>query len=104
METKINREKEEIKNLLEEAYSGYSVYQTKADRVNEYHLIRLNGTYIDTKFVEVVDTYRAIEKESDCSGAKSFLLNVIEALLNGKKFSKIGAYSRLCDDLYWKEF
>lgn len=95
--------KEEIKKLLKENFKAEDVYQLETDYDDEYRVILSKNQEIE-KHIEVVSTMTAIENEADFGNAKEFLLNVIESLLNKEEPVQIGAYTKLADNLFWREF
>ena len=102
---KKNYTKEKIKKLLKGRFTKGEVFQTELDYNNEYNIsFWEDEKVVDLKKVEVVSTMTAIKNEADFGDGKEFLLNVIEALLNEEELVQIGAYSKLAEDLFWREF
>ena len=96
--------KEEIKELLKQAEN---VVQHKDDYDDEFHiLIKKGEDLFESETVEVVSAMTAIRNEDDFSDSldRQFLFDTIEALLNGEELLQIGAYDKLADDLFWREF
>lgn len=98
--------KEEIKNLLKENFKAVNVYQLDCDYDDEYRVqISEEQEIQDRKHIEVVSLLTAIKNEEDFSENKhEFLSNIIEALVNEEEIVSIGDYSKLADNLFWREF
>lgn len=99
--------KEEIKELLKQHYKAENVVQHKDDYDDEFHiLIKKGEDLFESEKVEVVSAMTAIRNEDDFSDSldRQFLFDTIEALLNGEELLQIGAYDKLADDLFWREF
>lgn len=99
--------KEEIKELLKKHYNAESVIQSEDDYEDEFHILlrESNKNGFSSLTVEVVSTMTAITNEEDFSENKNqFLKDVIEALLNEEELVQIGAYNKLADDLFWREY
>ena len=96
--------KEEIKELLKKHYKAESVIQSEDDYEDEFHVLVNDDNFKDIH-CEVVSTMTAITNQEDFETDKNqFLRNVIEALLNKEELLQIGAYSKLAEDLFWREF
>lgn len=99
--------KEEIRKIVASKFktSAMNVYQLDVDYDDEYRIKSDDNQEIaDRKHIEVVNTITAIKNEADFSGEKQFLLDTIEALLNEEELVQIGAYNKLADDLFYREF
>lgn len=98
--------KDEIKELLKEEFNAVDVYQLDCDYDDEYRVqISEEQEIQDRKHIEVVSAMTAITNEEDFESDKNqFLKDVIEALLNEEELVQIGAYSKLADNLFWREF
>lgn len=98
--------KDEIKELLKEKFNAVNVYQLDCDYDDEYRVqISEEQEIQDRKHIEVVPTFTAILNEEDFQNDKNqFLKNVVEALLNQEELVQIGAYSKLAENLFWREF
>lgn len=97
--------KDEIKELLEKHYKAESVIQSENDYEDEFHILVDNDGNLKDIHCEVVSTMTAITNEEDFESDKNqFLKDVIEALLNEEELVQIGAYSKLADNLFWREF
>lgn len=103
---KKNYTKEEIKQLLKKNFVAESVIQYKDDYEDEFHvLIRLPDDSFRDRHFEVVSTMTAITNEEDFESNKNkFLKDIIEALINEEELVQIGAYTKLAEDLFWREF
>ena len=100
-----NYTRDEVKELLKGRYQKGEVFQTELDYNNEYNIsFWEDEKVVDLKKVEVVSTMTAIKNEADFGDEKEFLLNVIESLLNEEELVQIGAYTKLAEDLFWREF
>jgi hypothetical protein len=98
--------KKKITNLLQCVFKEGEVYQTDLDNDDEFHIsFWEKGRVKDIKTVEVVNTLAAIKSEADFTpqNKTDFLTNVIEALLNEEELVQIGAYTKLADNLFWRE-
>lgn len=100
--------KEEIKELLKQHYKAESVVQYEDDYNDEFHILIRTGEIHDfeSKTVEAVSTMTAVRNEDSFSDShdRQFLFDTIEALLNGEELVQIGAYNKLADDLFWREY
>ena len=103
---KKNYTKEEIKKLLKKNFVAESVIQSEEDYEDEFHiLIKLPDDSFRDRQIEVVSTMTAITNQEDFETDKNkYLKDVIEALLNEEELVQIGAYSKLAEDLFWREF
>lgn len=102
---KKNYTKEEIKELLKNNYNAVSVVQVESDYEDEYRVLFQDDDIFKTVFCEVVSTMTAITNEEDFEVDKNkFLKDVIETLLNEEELIQIGAYNKLAEDLFWREY
>lgn len=95
--------KEEVIKLLKQNFEALAVYQLACDYDDEYRV--LNSKEEIQQF-EVVSTMTAITNEEDFQTDKDknkFLKDVIETLLKEDELLQIGAYSKLAEDLFWRE-
>lgn len=100
--------KEEIRKIIAKRYntSPINVYQLDSDYDDEYRIKSDDYQEItDRKHIEVVSVKTAIRNEEDfCENRNEWLWSVIETLLNEEELVQIGAYNKLAEDLFYREF
>ena len=97
--------KDEVKELLQENFKAFSVYQLDCDYEDEYRVQILEEQEIqDRMHVKVVSTLTAIKNEADFSDDNNYWKDIVEILLSGEELVQIGAYTKLADDLFWRAF
>mgnify|MGYP003571275704 CR=1 FL=1 len=93
--------KSEIIELLNKNFDAKDVYQIPSDYDDEYHIKFKNNR---EKHIEVVSLKEAISNEADFGDALEFYKNLVEAFVNNEEIVQIGAYTKLAENLFWREF
>lgn len=93
--------KSEIIKLLSKNFDAKDVYQIPSDYDDEYHIKFKNNR---EKHIEVVSLKEAISNEVDFGDALEFYKNLVEAFVNNEEIVQIGAYTKLAENLFWREF
>lgn len=93
--------KSEIIELLNKNFDAKDVYQIPSDYDDEYHIKFKNNR---EKHIEVVSLKEAISNEADFGDVLEFYKNLVEAFVNNEEIVQIGAYTKLAENLFWREF
>lgn len=93
--------KSEIIELLSKNFDAKDVYQIPSDYDDEYHIKFKNNR---ERHIEVVSLKEAINNEADFGDALEFYKNLVEAFVNNEEIVQIGAYTKLAENLFWREF
>lgn len=93
--------KSEIIELLSKNFDAKDVYQIPSDYDDEYHIKFKNNR---ERHIEVVNLKTAINNEADFGDTLEFYKNLVEAFVNNEEIVQIGAYTKLAENLFWREF
>ena len=93
--------KSEIIELLSKNFDAKDVYQIPSDYDDEYHIKFKNNR---ERHIEVVSLKEAISNEADFGDVLEFYKNLVEAFVNNEEIVQIGAYTKLAENLFWREF
>lgn len=91
----------DIIELLSKNFNTKDVYQVSSDYDDEYHIKFKNNR---EKHIEVVSLKEAINNEKDFGDTLEFYKDLVEAFINGEEIIQIGAYTKLAENLFWREF
>lgn len=94
---------EEIMELLKANFNAFDVFQVPEDYNDEYRVV-FGANQENEKHIEVVSTIVAVRNEADFSDDNDYWKDICEILLSDEELVQIGAYTKLADDLFWREF